>query len=192
MCFVKFTEVSFLNSIAQFHCLFPLWLFLYYTPIFVGWFRSGHRYLGYHWRRVGDTCSVDQLVTQLQVSLSPLGVVQPSLCRDGFQECSCCSLCQHKRHSMKSPSQRLYQEMKGPHGTYHSKAKNNGGCPGWCGSVDWTPACAPKGHGFNSQSGHMPGVQARSPVAGTRGATTHWCFSPSLSLSLPLSLKINK
>ena len=27
---------------------------------------------------------------------------------------------------------------------------------------------------------------------GTREATTHWCFSPSLSPSLPLCLKINK
>ena len=45
----------------------------------------------------------------------------------------------------------------------------------------------PKGHQFNSQSEHMPGLQARSLVGGTREATTHWCFSPSLSPSLPLS-----
>ena len=64
--------------------------------------------------------------------------------------------------------------------------------PGWCGSVDWVPACEPKGHWFDSQSGHMPGLWARSPVGGAREATTHWCFSLSLSLSLPLSLKINK
>ena len=37
----------------------------------------------------------------------------------------------------------------------------------------------------------MPGLQARSPVQGMQEATTHWCFSPSLSPSLPLS-KINK
>ena len=65
-------------------------------------------------------------------------------------------------------------------------------CPGWCGSVDWALACKPKGHWFNSQSGHMPGLQARSPVGGVREATTRGCFSPSLSPSLPLSLKINK
>ena len=59
--------------------------------------------------------------------------------------------------------------------------------PGWCGSVDWMLACKPKGHQFNSQSRHMPGLQARSPVRGTQEATTHWCFSPSLSPSLPLS-----
>ena len=34
---------------------------------------------------------------------------------------------------------------------------------------------------------HMPGLWARSPFAGTREATTHCCFSPSLSPSLPLS-----
>ena len=45
---------------------------------------------------------------------------------------------------------------------------------------------------FNSQSGHMLGWQARSSARGMREAATHWCFSPSLSPSLPLSVKINK
>ena len=49
-----------------------------------------------------------------------------------------------------------------------------------------------KGLRFDSQSGHMPGLWARSPVGGTWEAMTHWCFSPSLSPSLLLSLKINK
>ena len=40
--------------------------------------------------------------------------------------------------------------------------------------------------------GHMPELQARSPVGGTWEATTHWCFSPSLSPSLPFYLKVNK
>ena len=57
---------------------------------------------------------------------------------------------------------------------------------GWCGSVDWVLAFEPKGHWFNSQSEHMPGLQARSPVRGVREATTHWCFSPSPSLPTPL------
>ena len=35
--------------------------------------------------------------------------------------------------------------------------------------------------------GHMPGLWARSPVEGAGEATTHSCFSPSLSPSLPLS-----
>ena len=48
------------------------------------------------------------------------------------------------------------------------------------------------GHQFDSQSGHIPGLWTRSPAGGVREATTHRCFSPSLFLSLPLSLKINK
>ena len=52
--------------------------------------------------------------------------------------------------------------------------------------------CEPKGHWFDSQSGHRPGSRARSPVEDTWKAITHWCFSPSLSPSLPFSLKINK
>ena len=63
---------------------------------------------------------------------------------------------------------------------------------GCCGSVDWVLACEPKGSWFDSQSGHMPGLQARSPVRGTREASTHWCFSPSLAPSLLLCLKISK
>ena len=61
-------------------------------------------------------------------------------------------------------------------------------CPGWCGSVDWVLACKPKGVQFDSQSGHMPGLWARSPVGGTWEATTHWCFSPTLYPPFP-SLK---
>ena len=64
--------------------------------------------------------------------------------------------------------------------------------PSWCGSVDWASACEPKGCWFDSQSGHMPVLRARSPVGGAQEATTHWCFSPLLSFSCPLSLKINK
>ena len=64
--------------------------------------------------------------------------------------------------------------------------------PGWHSSVDWVRACEPKSCQLDSQSGHMPGLQARSPVGGTGDTTTHWCFTPSLSPSLPLSLKVNK
>ena len=59
--------------------------------------------------------------------------------------------------------------------------------PGWCGSVDLVPTWKPQGRRLDSQSAHMPGLQARSPVWGMWEATTHWCFSPSLSPSLPLS-----
>ena len=62
--------------------------------------------------------------------------------------------------------------------------------PGWCRLVDWAPACEPEGRQFDSQPGHMPGLRARSPVGDMWGATTHWCFSPSLSPSL--SRSINK
>ena len=43
--------------------------------------------------------------------------------------------------------------------------KNQSGL-GWCGSVDWAPAWEPKSPWFDSQSGHMPGFQAMSPVGG--------------------------
>ena len=36
--------------------------------------------------------------------------------------------------------------------------------PGWCGSVDWVPAYESKGCQFDSQSGHVPGFGARSPI----------------------------
>ena len=45
--------------------------------------------------------------------------------------------------------------------------------PGWCGSMDWALNLEAKGRRFDSQSGHRPGLQARSPVGGAQGATTH-------------------
>ena len=74
--------------------------------------------------------------------------------------------------------------------------------PGWCGSVDWALACEPKGLEFDSQSGHMPGFQARPPVGGMWEATNQreannqcishtWMFF-SLSFSLPSPLSKNK
>ena len=61
----------------------------------------------------------------------------------------------------------------------------------WCSSVDWAQACEAKGHPFDSQSEHMPGLQARSPVGGhVRG--THMLMVLSLSLSLPSPLSENK
>ena len=38
----------------------------------------------------------------------------------------------------------------------------------------------------------MPGLWARYLVGGAQEATKHWLFSPSLSSSLLLSLKISK
>ena len=63
--------------------------------------------------------------------------------------------------------------------------------PGWCGSGHWALACEPKGCQFHFQSGHVPGLQARSPAGGALEATTHWCFFPPFSLPSSLSLKIN-
>ena len=61
--------------------------------------------------------------------------------------------------------------------------------PGWCGSVDWVPACEPNSHWFDSQSGHISGFPARSPVGGMREATDDPCLSLiSMFLSLFFSL----
>ena len=63
--------------------------------------------------------------------------------------------------------------------------------------IEWTSvACEPKGRWFNSQSGHMPGLQARSPVGGVWKVTDP-CISGtqmflSLSFSLPSPLSKNK
>ena len=63
--------------------------------------------------------------------------------------------------------------------------------PGWCGSVDWVPACEPKGCQLDSHSGHLPGLWARSPGGGLRETTN---YNVSLPLYLPPfpSLKMNK
>ena len=67
--------------------------------------------------------------------------------------------------------------------------------PDRCGSVGWTSSCKVKGHWLNSRSGHMPGLQVRSPIR-VRTTGNWWVFlshldvSPSLSPSLPLSLKL--
>ena len=63
--------------------------------------------------------------------------------------------------------------------------------PVWCGSVDWAPACKPKGCRFDSQSGHMPGVRAQSPL-GARDRPAYIDISLPLSPTLPLCFKINK
>ena len=45
----------------------------------------------------------------------------------------------------------------------------------------------PKPCWFDSQSGHMPGLQATSSVEGVWQIATHWSFSPSFSFPSPLS-----
>ena len=59
--------------------------------------------------------------------------------------------------------------------------------PGWCGSVDWVPVCKPKGCQFDSLSGHMPGLWARSPARSMREATS-WYISHTLMFSSCLFL----
>ena len=70
--------------------------------------------------------------------------------------------------------------------------------PDWYGSVRWVSSCKLKGGRFDSWSGYMSGLQARSPVGGVQEATNR-CFSHtrmffSFCFSLPslLSKKINK
>ena len=63
--------------------------------------------------------------------------------------------------------------------------------PNWCGSVWWALSCQ-----FDSCSGHMPWLRARSPFGGMWEATDRFLLyidvSLPLSPSFPLSLKINK
>ena len=63
--------------------------------------------------------------------------------------------------------------------------------PDQCGSVGWASSHKVKGHRSDSPSGHRPGLQA-GPQSGCMWEATNQCFSPSLSPTHPLSLKINK
>ena len=67
---------------------------------------------------------------------------------------------------------------------WHSKIHAS---PGWCGSVDWEADCEAEGRWFDSRSGHMPGLRARSPVGCARKATTLMFVSLSFSFPSPLS-----
>ena len=66
--------------------------------------------------------------------------------------------------------------------------------PGQVAQLVRTLSCTPKGCGFDSQSGHIPGLWIRTPAGGYLEAINQW-FSHtdvSLPLSLPSSLsKIN-
>ena len=58
-------------------------------------------------------------------------------------------------------------------------------CPGWHGSVDWAPACKPKGCQFDSWCGPGPPLG----VCKSQSSLVHQCFSPSLFSYLSLSLR---
>ena len=77
----------------------------------------------------------------------------------------------------------VLRKKKRPYSTFITTYCYN--CPDLCGSVDWVLACKPKGRWFDSQSEHLPGMWARSPVEGMWEATTHWYFSPSFLLPFP-------
>ena len=84
-----------------------------------------------------------------------------------------------------------YFKQKLPHSVIINIQKHS---PGWCGSVDWAPACERKGCWLDSQ-GTCPGggPDARLGVC----EATHPCISSilmflSLSFSLPSPLWINK
>ena len=62
--------------------------------------------------------------------------------------------------------------------------------PGCCGSVSQALSCKPKGHWFNSCSGLWIQYVVKVLRKTTNSCSlSHQCFSPSLSPSLPLSLK---
>ena len=56
--------------------------------------------------------------------------------------------------------------------------------PGWCGSVDWALSCDPKGHQFDSRSGHMPGLWLGPQLAACERQPM---FLSHIDLSVPLS-----
>ena len=74
---------------------------------------------------------------------------------------------------------------------------NAASCPGWCGSVDWVPACNQRvaglipsqGSCLGCGPGHQLGAYEKQPI---NVCLAHWCFSLSLSLSFPHSLKVHK
>ena len=61
--------------------------------------------------------------------------------------------------------------------------------PGQGSSVGWVSSCKLKGRGFNSRSGHTPGLRVQSPAAVcARGSGSMFLSHIGVSLPLPLSL----
>ena len=67
------------------------------------------------------------------------------------------------------------------------KKKKNLATPGQCGSVGFSVILQSKGHRFDSQSGHMPGLQAWSLV-GAYVRHNRLMFLSHISVSFPLFL----
>ena len=59
--------------------------------------------------------------------------------------------------------------------------------PDWCGLEGWRSSHRPKGCRFNSQSGHKPGLRARSPPGACMWEATDQCLS-YINVFLPLFL----
>ena len=70
-------------------------------------------------------------------------------------------------------------------------SKSLGKCPDQCVSVGWVSSCTAKGGVSIPGQGTCPGCGFKSPVRATDVSLLSM-FSPSLSPSLPLSLKLNK
>ena len=87
----------------------------------------------------------------------------------------------YHRRQHRGPFMAVGNQDLGADSGHLCRLKNVSRCPGWCGSVDQALACELKGRWFNPWSGHMPGLQARSPVGGAQEVTTHCCFCPFLS-----------
>ena len=65
-------------------------------------------------------------------------------------------------------------------------------CPDWSGSGGWVLSCKPKGHKFNSHSGHIPGLQVQFLGQSVEWEVMNTSMFLSLSFSLPSpSLKFN-
>ena len=76
------------------------------------------------------------------------------------------------------------EPMSSREGISMMQIKNCWSGPDYCSSVGWATTCKTKDDQFNSRSGHMPGLRARSLFGGVQEATNQWF---SLSFFLPPS-----
>ena len=77
------------------------------------------------------------------------------------------------------------------HNIYHINLKSALLDPGWYGSAGWVSSQKLRSLRLGSQSGHMPGLQARSPAGAVQEAAdifflAHQCLFPSLNAPLNL------
>ena len=131
---------------------------------------------------IGNKCLSLPLVPQVLL-LKALDDLQGDRSVFGANEVTLCRLPGHLQEGGWSPARRSHDQKLG---TFS---------PVLCGSVGWVSFCKAKGRWLDSRSnqvvGSVPsqGACERQPII---VCLSHRCFSPSLSPSLPLSLKINK